>query len=253
MSTPQGPNPPHGNPADPPAEQPPWGQQQYGGWGQQQGQQGQQGWDPDRTQSVDPRAWGQQSGPQQQQQAQGWPPQDQYGQQQYGGPPPGPQPTQQWAGGPQQQGWGPPGQQGWNQQATQQWTGQQPGAQQQWGGPSYPALPEPSPARSGRSKLPLILGGVGVLVVAAILVLGFVWPGFFLTRVFDAAAVQAGVQRVLTDDFDRQVTAVTCARDIRVITGSSFTCDATIDGATVKVPIKVTSDAGAYEVGPPPS
>lgn len=265
MSTPQGPNPPHGNPADPPAEEPAWGKQPPGGWGEPQPDP--QSWDAEQTTALDPRAWGQQSGGQQgggqasggQQgrvPAQGQP----YDQQQYGAPQYGPpQPTQQWPGpqqpGAQQQGWGQPGQQGWSppagQQPTQQWPGQPPGGPQQWG-QGYPALPEPTPARTGRSRLPLILGGVVVLVIAAVAVLGFLWPGFFVTRVFDAAAVQAGVTKVLTESYGLQnVGPVTCGANIQVTQGASFTCEATIDGQSASVPIKVTSNDGKYEVGRP--
>jgi hypothetical protein len=276
MSTPQGPH-------DQPADQPAWGQQPPGGWGQpQQGQE----WDPEQTRAVPPPGapgQGQQGGQQQhawEQQGPYGAPQPYGGQPQYGGQPHhggqpqsggqphhggqsqydpnqygqagyGQQPTPQYPG--QQQAWGRPGQQqGWGQnpgqQPTQQW---QPHGAQQWG-QGYPALPETPAGRRTASKLPLILGGVVVLVLAAVAVLGFVAPGFFVTKVFDAAAVQDGVRRILTDDYGiAAVTSVTCGEGIQVDTGATFECDATIDGAPVKVPIKVTSDDGAYEVGRP--
>ncbi|MDT7709657.1 MAG: hypothetical protein QOG20_5264 [Pseudonocardiales bacterium] len=266
MTTPEGPGPSH-NPADPPA----WGQQPPGGWGRPQEKAAEPA-DDERTQAVDPRAWQRpqpagdertqavdqrawqqgaaaqqapQATPQQPYGQQGWgpPPQQYAGQQPYGAPQyEGPQPTQQYPGA----------QQAWGQQAAppgQQWGGQQPDAQQ-WG-QGYPPLPE-APATSGRSKLPFILGGVGVLVVAAVLVLGFVTPGFFVSKVFDTAAVQSGVQKILTDSYGVQgVTAVTCGQDIAVTAGASFTCDATIDGQHVKVPVRITSSSGDYQVGRP--
>jgi Domain of unknown function (DUF4333) len=256
------PHPPHGNPADPPAEQPAWGQQPPGGWGQPQPPE-QPEWDPDQTRAVDPRAW-QQPQPPQGQSPQGrsdqqWAPQGQ----QY---PPAQQPAygnQPPYGGAPQQPYGAPnaGQYGGGQygapQPTQQypapaqgWGAQSPGgpATQQWGG-GYPALPDAAP--KGRSKLPLILGGVALLVVAAVAVLGFVTPGFFVTKVFDSAAVQTGVQKVLTDSYGLNVSSVTCGKGIQVAQGASFTCDATVDGASVTVPIRVTSKDGNYEVGRP--
>jgi hypothetical protein len=241
MSTPQGPNPPGGAP-DQPSDQPAWGQQPAGGWGQP----ADEGYDPNET-----RTWGQQGGQQgwQQQQAQ------QQGGQQWGGQQPG---QQGWAGNAQQgwQGQGQPGQ----QPTQQQWAGQQgqqgwqqPGQQsgQQWGGQGYPGLPEPSrPAK--KSALPWIIAGVVVVVLGVVAVLGFVAPGFFVTRVFDQAAVQDGVQRVLTDDFDIPgVGAVTCGEGIQVTEGAEFDCQVTIDGERLTVPVRVTDDEGGYEVGRP--
>lgn len=275
MTNPQGPNPqgpnpqgPSHNPADPPA----WGQQPSGGWGGYETEKQPAAYD-DRTQKVDPQAWagapGQQgqggwNGPQPTQQYPGagqnpgqqqpYPGQQQpypAQQPQYPGqqppyqgqqpPYPGqqqPYPGQQPAAG--QQGWGPP-------QPTQQWG--PPQGDGGWG-PGYPPLPD-APARSGRSKLPLILGGVGVLVVAVILVLGFVAPGFFLSKVFDTAAVQTGVQKVLTDSYGLKVSAVTCGQSIAVTAGNTFTCDATIDGKPARIPVRITSNDGNYEVGRP--
>jgi hypothetical protein len=91
-----------------------------------------------------------------------------------------------------------------------------------------------------------------VVVVAVIAVLGFVAPGFFVTRVFDTAALQDGVQRVLTQDYRlANVAGVRCTEGIRVEQGATFQCDATVDGAPVKVPVTITGSDGAYEVGRP--
>jgi hypothetical protein len=170
-----------------------------------------------------------------------------YGQpQQFGQPPYGrPQQGQQQPyaspqpGGPQQfgsPGWG-------QQQPTQQWAGQQP-----WG-QGRPPAPDPA-GKSGVKRLLLpILGGVVVVVVIA--VLGFVWPGYFVSKVFDQAALQDGVQRVLTQNYNLDVSAVQCDQGVRVAEGTSFECRATVDGAPVKVPITITSSDGAYEVGRP--
>jgi len=256
MTNPPGPS--H-NPADPPA----WGQQPSGGWGRPE--------EPapaeDLPQAADPRVWsaeGSPSGQGRPQQVWNNAPPPQYGAQGYAPPPEGPYGGQQnpgaqpYGGQPypegQQQPWPPqsdaqqPGFQQPGVQPTQQWGGQQPASG--WG-PGYPPLPD-APARSGRSKLPFVLGGIGVLVVVVVLVLGFVTPGFFLSRVFDTAAVQAGVQKVLTDSYGvRGVTAVTCERNIAVTEGAAFTCDATINGQPAKIPVRITSSDGNYEVGRP--
>jgi hypothetical protein len=90
------------------------------------------------------------------------------------------------------------------------------------------------------------------VVVITVLVLGFVTPGWFVTRVFDATSVQNGVARILTDDYAVGAVAdVRCPSDVRVSTGATFSCDATIDGDPVTVPITVTDGGGGYQVGRP--
>jgi len=91
----------------------------------------------------------------------------------------------------------------------------------------------------------------GVVVLAVILVLGFVTPGLFTTTVFDQNAVQQGVQRILSDEYGQHAQSVTCPADQEVRTGSSFTCQATIDGVRRDVTITVKTDAGKYEVARP--
>jgi hypothetical protein len=227
----------------------PGGQQGWGQQGQQYGQQGAQQWGGYQQggqqygQQPPAQYSGQQQGWDQGAAQQGWG--QQGGQQQYG------QPGQQAWGGQDQQQWGaqPQGQQAWGGPATQQWQG---GDQQQWGGatPGYPPLPE-GQKRSGGSKLPLIIVAVVVVVLAAVGVLGFVTPGFFVTKVFDATAVQQGVQKILSDNYQVTASAVTCPANVKVASGASFECQATVDGAQKKVPITVTSNSGDYQVGRP--
>ena len=103
--------------------------------------------------------------------------------------------------------------------------------------------------RYGTAPSPLRWLLLGVVVVV---VLGFVTPGWFVTRVFDSGAVQAGVAKVLTDDYATDgVADVRCPQDVQVSSGATFTCDATIDGDPVKVPVTVTDDRGGYQVGRP--
>ncbi|MGH3796057.1 MAG: DUF4333 domain-containing protein [Pseudonocardiaceae bacterium] len=103
-----------------------------------------------------------------------------------------------------------------------------------------------------KSALPWILSGLaGAAILAVILVVGFVTPGFFTTTVFDQNAVQEGVQRILSDEYGQQAQSVTCPADQEVRTGSTFTCQATIDGAQRNVTITVKTDAGEYEVARP--
>ena len=245
LFTPAGQQPPYGQPG-PYGQAPGYGQQAYGQpYGVQPGQPAQPG-QPGQQ-------YGQQFGqPQLGQQGQ----QAHYGQAQYGQPgqqPFAPAPYSQqhagqqspWAG--QQAAWG---QGGSGQQPTQQWGGR-PEGQQQWGA-SYPSLPD-SPAPGGSTnRLPMIIGAVAVVLVLAVVgVLGFISPGFFNSRVLDAAAVQDGVRQVLTQDYGLEVESVTCPEGTEVVTDATFECTAVVDGEQVAVPIRITSNDGNYEVGRP--
>lgn len=71
-------------------------------------------------------------------------------------------------------------------------------------------------------------------------------------RVFDHAAVQDAVHKVLTEYHQvEKLGVVSCPRDRLVKKGTRFNCTATIDGEKKKVPISVTSDDGNYKVGAP--
>jgi hypothetical protein len=120
--------------------------------------------------------------------------------------------------------------------------------------PSWGRGPAVTPRRAARRPsrppwIPLVAAGAVVLVL---LVLGFVVPGWFVTRVFDPAAVQTGVTKILTGDYGVDgVADVHCPQGVQVTAGATFTCDASIDGDPVKVPIRVTDGKGGYEVGRP--
>jgi Domain of unknown function (DUF4333) len=103
-----------------------------------------------------------------------------------------------------------------------------------------------------RRRQPWIPVVAAAVVVVAFLVLGFVVPGWFVTRVFDATAVQSGVAKILTEDYGVEgVADVRCPERVQVTVGATFTCEATIDGDPVKVPVRVTGGDGGYEVGRP--
>jgi hypothetical protein len=91
---------------------------------------------------------------------------------------------------------------------------------------------------------------VAVLVVGGIL--GFVTPGFFVTKVFDTAAVQQGVQKVLTTDYKIEgVGDVRCPANVQVKVGETFTCTTTVNGKPANIQITIKSADGSYEVGRP--
>lgn len=180
-----------------------------------------------------------------------------------GGVPPGP---------PQGHPWGPP--------APGRPDGEQPSwGQPSWGQPSwavpspypqgpspYPQHPQgpppwgpPSPApgprrsRSGAGRLAVVLALLvllGALVLLALL--AFVTgPRFARVDVLDRAAVERGVSDVVTRDWRRTVTGVTCPEGVRARAGESFVCSATVDGRPRRVPVDVLDERGTYQVGQP--
>ncbi|MGZ4517692.1 MAG: DUF4333 domain-containing protein [Mycobacteriaceae bacterium] len=207
------------------------------GWGgQQQPNQGTYGQQPSTAQQP---VWGgvpQQGQPQQGQPQQGQPQQGYPGQQPYGAP------AQQ--GYPGQQPYGAPPQQGY--------PGQQP-----YGAPAQPPYGQSSPyGQQGtpkKSKTPLIAAIAGVVVVLIILgVTAFITPGFAISKVLNAAAVEDGVQKILTDTYKiSDVTQVSCPANQKVKNGGTFTCKATIGGKDTDVRITITDDNGTYQVGRP--
>ena len=115
----------------------------------------------------------------------------------------------------------------------------------------YPKL-RPLPQRPTRSPARLILAGLVALGIIGFAITAFVTPGFLVTRVFDATAVEAGVQRIMSTEYGIEGNiAVECPEGIEVTDGATFTCTATVDGNALSVPIRVTSADGDYEVGRP--
>lgn len=154
----------------------------------------------------------------------------------YAGPPPPAQPVQQQ---PIQQ----------PQYAHPYGYGQPQPYYQSPGGFGFPAVPP----KKKRSALPWIIGGAGALVVlAVVLVLGFVAPGFFVRSVFDAASVEKGVTQTLKGSYTiAGVGAVTCPDGEPVEVGHRFDCRVQINGADKTVTVTVKNDQGVYEVGHP--
>lgn len=116
-----------------------------------------------------------------------------------------------------------------------------------------PAAARPRPARRKKSGLPWIVGGLlAVVLVAIVLVLGFVAPGSLLRNVFDSRGVADGVRQVLRDTYRVDgVGSVSCPADQPAELGSRFDCRADIGGASRSVTVTVTDSDGRYEVGHP--
>lgn len=90
---------------------------------------------------------------------------------------------------------------------------------------------------------------VAAVVVALLAFL--VGPRFARYDVLDRAAVERGVGDVVTRDWHRQVTGVTCPDGERVRPNTSFSCTATVDGRLQQIPVDVVDENGTYEVGQP--
>ncbi|MET0896822.1 MAG: DUF4333 domain-containing protein [Mycobacterium sp.] len=168
----------------------------------------------------------------------------QYGQQpQYGQPGQQPQYGQPQYGQPGQPQYGQPG-------------------QPQYGQPGqYPYGQQP-PAEEGGSKrsmaaLGTILGVLGAIIVAVVLVLGFWKPGFFVTTKLDVTKAQEGVQQILSDEANgygaKNVQDVKCndGQSPTVAKGDTFDCEVSIDGTKRQVTVTFQDDDGTYEVGRP--
>lgn len=115
--------------------------------------------------------------------------------------------------------------------------------------PGFGAPPPPK----RRSPLPWVLGGLGaVLVVAVVLVLGFVTPGWFVRSVFDASSVEKGVTDILRHSYRLGgVGQVSCPPDQPVEPGHHFDCTASVGAEQKTVTVTVKNDKGVYEVGHP--
>ena len=108
-----------------------------------------------------------------------------------------------------------------------------------------------APQESGRAPLDRrkwgLIGG-GVLLVALVLASAFLWPAWAIPPRLDQTALQTGVNQVLSEDYGLEVGAVQCLDDVVVSAGTTFSCQAVVDGEQVEVPGVVTSDEGDYQV-----
>jgi len=93
--------------------------------------------------------------------------------------------------------------------------------------------------------------------VPLVLVLGFLWPAWFVTTKLDVNKAQAGVQQVLTDETNgygaKNVKDVNCngGSNPTVKKGGTFDCTVSIDGALKHVTVTFQDSKGTYEVGRP--
>ena len=139
-----------------------------------------------------------------------------------------------------------------------------PGTQYTPPGTQYGEAPaafgEAAPGKGSRSSLAIVGGIVGVLgaiIVAVVLVMGFWKPGFFVTTKLDVNKAQAGVQQILTDQTNgygvKTADNVKCnnGQNPSVKKGDTFTCDVSVDGQHKQVTVTFQDNSGTYEVGRP--
>jgi hypothetical protein len=157
---------------------------------------------------------------------------------------------------------GQPGQYGQYGQQPGQYGqyGQQPDQYGQQPGQQYSPYSSSGTAEGSKKSLGVIFGVVGllaVLVVAAVLVLGFWKPGFFVTTKLDVNAAQTGVAQILSDEANgygaKNVKDVKCnnGSSPTVKKGDTFDCEVSIDGTKRQVTVTFQDDSGTYEVGRP--
>ena len=171
----------------------------------------------------------------------------------YGQPVPGYPPAQGYGlPGGQPGAYGQPPQYGQYPQYGQPGQYPQPG---QYGGYPQPGAPE----AGKKSARPLggLFGALGAVLLAAVLILGFWKPGFFVTTKLDVNKAQQGVQQILTDESGgygaKNVKDVKCNNGANptVKKGDTFTCEVSIDGTKRQVTVTFQDDKGTYEVGRP--
>ena len=120
----------------------------------------------------------------------------------------------------------------------------------------YLPYEEPGKKRSG-ALIGGIAAAIGAVVIGAVLVLGFLWPAWFVTTKLDVNKAQAGVQQVLTDETNgygaKNVKDVKCngGTNPTVRKGGTFDCSVSIDGAPKHVTVTFQDNKGTYEVGRP--
>jgi Domain of unknown function (DUF4333) len=124
--------------------------------------------------------------------------------------------------------------------------------------PPRSAPPQPAaaaPQRRCTKRRLLIVGGITVVAIEAVaLAVGLGLLGTFKTTELDVTNVEAGVAQVLADPVDgygaESVSSVHCngGRNLEVEKGSSFTCQAVVNGKQSQVAAVIVDDDGTYEV-----
>lgn len=144
----------------------------------------------------------------------------------------------------------------WQQQAP---LPAQPGLpqNQQFGGGFQPSQYgglgafSPETQQKPRSKKPLAIGGIVVLVIVA--GGGLAWLlGAFRGDVLEQKSLQDGVTKVLNESYgEPDVKDAQCPANESAQNGTTFDCTVQIGGQEKKVTVRVLNDKPEYEVGAP--
>ncbi len=123
-----------------------------------------------------------------------------------------------------------------------------------------PTEPKSTDTAGGIGLMPWLLVGLGAvaaLIAVAVLLSNFSNLGITGGTVLDVRQVQNGVLQTLSDPAGgygaNAVTDVSCngGRNPSARQGTTFTCDATINGASRQVAVVVSDDKGTYEIDRP--
>ncbi|OBJ67679.1 DUF4333 domain-containing protein [Mycobacterium sp. 1274756.6] len=121
----------------------------------------------------------------------------------------------------------------------------------------YPSRPAPAKDSGWINALLGSVIAVCLAAAAAILLLGFWKPGFFIHTKIRVADVQAAVGQILTDGTTGygldNVSVLGCndGRDPTVTPGATFTCAVTVGGDQRTVTVTIEDRDGKYGVSPP--
>ncbi|MFG1639658.1 DUF4333 domain-containing protein [Amycolatopsis sp. NPDC049252] len=108
-----------------------------------------------------------------------------------------------------------------------------------------------APEKKPKSKKPLLIGGIAVLVL--VLGGGAAWLlGAFRGDVLDQESLQDGVVKVLNENYgEPDVKDAQCPSNEAAQNGTTFDCTVKIGGQAKKVTVRVLNDRPEYEVGAP--
>lgn len=96
-----------------------------------------------------------------------------------------------------------------------------------------------------------MLGGIGVVVVAAVVAVAWA-AGAFDGDTLEQKALQDGVSRVLGDSYgEPDVKNVECPSGRAAQNGTTFDCTVDVGGQPKKVTVRVLNDKPEYSVGAP--
>ena len=109
----------------------------------------------------------------------------------------------------------------------------------------------PEAQKKPRSKKPLAIGGIAVLVL--VVGGGLAWLlGAFRGDVLEQKSLQDGVTKVLNESYgEPDVKNAQCPSDESAQNGTTFDCTVQIGGQEKKVTVRVLNDKPEYEVGAP--